>query len=63
MTVKEHSIRVRFDWNLIDQYVPNNRFKRIYPLEPGSGGQAANGDDLEEFYTKLEKEAHMIWKK
>jgi hypothetical protein len=63
MTVKEHNERVRFDYNLIDQYIPNNNFKRIYPCDPGSAGVAANGDDLEEFYVKLEKEASTIWKK
>jgi hypothetical protein len=50
MTVKEHNARVRFDSNLIDQIIPNNKFKRIYPLEPGMGGIASNGDELEEFY-------------
>ena len=63
MTVKEHSERVRFDHNLIDQYIPNNNFKRIYPLDPGCGGLAPNGDELEELYVKLEKSAQTVWKK
>ena len=57
MTVKEHNQRVRFDHNLIDTYLPNNNFKRIYPIDPGEGGFASNGDDLEELYIKLEKNA------
>ena len=63
MTVKEHCERVRFDYNLIDQYIPGNKFKRIYPLDPGKGGLAANGDELEEVYSKLEKAAQTVWKK
>lgn len=63
MTVKEHSERVRFDHNLIDQYIPGNNFKRIYPLDPGCGGLAPNGDELEELYVKLEKAAQTVWKK
>lgn len=38
MTVKEHCERVRFDTYLIDQYIPNNKFKKIYPIDPGCGG-------------------------
>lgn len=57
MSVKEHNERVKFDYNLIDQHIPNNAFKRIYPVDPGKAGTAANGDDLEEFYVKLEKSA------
>jgi hypothetical protein len=57
MSVKEHSERVRFDHNLIDQYIPHNNFKRIYPPDPGCGGLATNGDELEELYVKLEKSA------
>ena len=57
MTVKEHNDRVKFDYNLIDQHIPNNAFKRIYPADPGKAGKAENGDDLEEFYIKLEKSA------
>jgi tubulin polyglutamylase TTLL6/13 len=34
MTAAEHSMRVKFDYNLIDQYVPNCGYKRIYPLDP-----------------------------
>ena len=63
MSVKEHNERVRFDYNLIDMYIPNNGFKRIYPCEPGQAGVASNGDDLEEFYNKLEKCAQTVWKK
>ena len=55
MTAAEHMERVRFDFNLIDKYVPNNKFKRIFPLDPGSGLKADNGDDLDELYPKLEK--------
>ena len=57
MSVKEHNERVRFDYNLMDQYIPNKAFKRIYPCDPGTAGVATNGDDLEEFYAKLEKSA------
>ena len=63
MTVKEHSERVRFDHHLIDSYIPGNKFKRIFPLDPGCGGLAANGDELEETYAKLEKTSNTIWKK
>lgn len=63
MSVKEHNERVRFDYNLIDQYIPGNGFKRIYPCDPGQAGLASNGDDLEEFYNKLEKSAATVWKK
>ena len=63
MSVKEHNERVRFDYNLIDQYIPNNSFKRIYPCDPGTAGVASNGDDLEEFSVKLEKSAQTVWKK
>jgi hypothetical protein len=37
MTVKEHCERIRFDHNLIERYVPNNGFKRIFPIDPGCG--------------------------
>lgn len=57
MTAAEHSQRVKFDFNLIENYVPNCGFKRIYPLDPGSSEMAANGEDLEEVYSKLEKAA------
>ena len=63
MTVKEHSERVRFDHNLIEKYLPKSNFKRIFPIDPGSGGVAANGDHLEDLYAKLEKSAQTIWKK
>ena len=63
MTVKEHSERVRFDHALVDQYIPNNRFRRIFPLEPGSGGLSETGEELEEVYAKLEKMSNTIWKK
>ena len=55
MTAQEHCLRDRFDHTLVEQYVPNNKYKRIFPLDPGRGGCAANGDDLEEVYAKLEK--------
>ena len=63
MTVKEHCERVRFDHNLIERYLPRSNFKRIYPVDPGCGGIAANGDELEELYLKLEKSAQTMWKK
>jgi len=59
MTVKEHCDRVKFDYHLIDQYIPGNKFKRIYPLDPGTGGS----DDLEDVYAKLERTSNTIWKK
>lgn len=63
MTAQEHSVRVRFDHNLVEQYIPNNKYKRIYPLDPGKGGYAENGDELEEVYQKLGKASDNIWKK
>ena len=63
MTVKEHSERVRFDHHLIDSYIPGNKFKRIFPVDPGCAGLASNGDELEEIYAKLEKTSNTIWKK
>lgn len=63
MTVKEHCDRVRFDYNLVDQYIPGNKFKRIFPVDPGCGGISVNGEDLEETYAKLEKTSNTIWKK
>lgn len=63
MTAAEHSQRVKFDYNLIDAYIPNCGFRRIYPLDPGTSNHAANGDDLDEVYTKLEKAAQVVWKK
>lgn len=33
MTVKEFSERLSFDYNLIDEHIPNNKFKRIFPLD------------------------------
>lgn len=58
MTAKEHALRVRFDVKLIDEILPDNKFKRIFPLEPGQYGEG-----LEEFYTKLEKFSNTAWKK
>ena len=55
MTAAEHSVRVKFDYNLIDQFIPNGGFKRIYPLDPNQSNYATNGDDLDEVYSKLEK--------
>ena len=55
MTAAEHQERVRFDHNLVDKYIPNNKFRRIYPLEVNSGLKAENGDELDELYPKLEK--------
>jgi hypothetical protein len=40
MTAQEHSQRVRFDTNLVDQYISRSGFKKIYPLDPGLGGFA-----------------------
>ena len=57
MTAAEHCQRVKFDYNLIDTYIPDCGFKRIYPLDPGSSHVAANGEDLDEVYSKLEKAA------
>lgn len=36
MTVKEYSERLSFDYNLIDEHIPNNKFKRIFPLDPNN---------------------------
>lgn len=63
MTAVEHCGRVKFDYNLIEQYIADNQFKRIFPLDPGTGGFASNGDELEEVYKKLEKSANLLWKK
>ena len=63
MTVKEHSERVRFDHNLVDKHIRGNKFKRIYPIDPGMAGIAANGEDLFEVYAKLEKCSQTVWKK
>ncbi len=63
MTAKEHCDRVRFDHYLVDAYIPDNKYKRIYPLDAGQGGFAANGDELEELYAKIEKTANIVWKK
>ena len=63
MTAREHCERVRFDYSLVDRYVPNNKFKRIYPLDASLAGSAENGDDLGELYSKLEKSSTIIWKK
>ena len=63
MTAQEHSQRVRFDSNLVDVYIPNSGYKRIYPLDPGQGGFAANGDELEDLYAKMEKVSQNVWKK
>ena len=41
MTAQEHCLRVRFDHTLVEQYVPNNKYKRIFPLDPGRGGCAS----------------------
>ena len=32
-------------------------------MDPGCGGIAANGDELEDIYAKLEKTSNTIWKK
>ena len=63
MTAAEHCQRVKFDYNLIDAYIPNCGFRRIYPLDPNTTNTASNGDDLDEIYTKLEKAAQVVWKK
>lgn len=63
MSAQEHMQRVKFDYNLVDAHIPGNKFNRIYPVDPGKGGYAANGDDLEDFYVKLEKISALLWKK
>ena len=63
MTAREHSERVRFDHHLVDKYVPNNKFRRIFPLDPGSGLRADNGDELDDLYVKLAKVSVVLWKK
>ena len=63
MTVREHCARVKFDYTLIDRFVPNNKFKRIFPHDCSSGAVAENGDDLSEFYHRLEKVCCNLWKK
>ncbi len=55
MTAKEHGTRVRFDYSLIDDLIPNNKFKRIFPLDPYDRQVAPNGDVLSEIYEKLDK--------
>lgn len=63
MTVKEHCERIRFDHNLIERYVPNNGFKKIFPIDPGCGEITDAGEDMEDVYVKLEKTSQIIWKK
>ena len=63
MTVKEHCEWIRFDYNLIERYVPNNGFKRIFPIDPGCGEITDAGEDMEDIYVKLEKTSQIIWKK
>jgi hypothetical protein len=53
MTVKEYSERLSFDCDLIDEYIPNNKFKRIYPLESDDIQMTDNNEKLDEFYEKL----------
>lgn len=55
MTAVEHSQRVKFDYNLIDAYLPNNGYRRIYPLDPEKPEYSTSGEELEEVYSKLEK--------
>lgn len=63
MTAREHCERVKFDFSLVDRYVPNNKFKRIYPYDASMAGTAENGDDLGDLYAKLEKSSTIVWKK
>lgn len=63
MTAREHCERVRFDFSLVDRYIPNNKFKRIYPFDGSMAGVAENGDDLGDLYNKLQKSSTIIWKK
>ena len=63
MSAQEHMQRVKFDYTLVDAHIPGNKFNRIYPVDPGRGGYSANGDDLEDFYIKLEKMSTLLWKK
>lgn len=63
MTAREHCERVKFDFALVDRYIPDNKFKRIYPYDASLAGTAENGDDLGDLYAKLEKSSKIIWKK
>ena len=63
MTAREHCERVKFEFALVDRYIPNNKFKRIYPYDRSMAGVAENGDDLGDLYRKLEKSSALIWKK
>lgn len=53
-TALEHSQRVRFDPEQVEQKYPGNRFKLIYPKE-------APGPDPD-LYNKFQKKANDIWK-
>jgi hypothetical protein len=50
LSAKEHSDRVRFSPNLVEEHVNNNRYSLIYPKQ--------GGDDL---YLKFQKRAIDIW--
>lgn len=63
MTAAEHSMRVKFDYNLVDQFMPSTGYKRIFPLDPAVSHTSPTGEDLDEFYTKLEKMSQIVWKK
>lgn len=54
LTAKEHSERVRFDPNLVEKKIKNNKFKLIYPKE-------STGEDTD-LYSKFQKKATEIWK-
>lgn len=63
MTAQEHSQRVKFDYNLIDAYIPCCGYKRIYPLDPDIPMYSSTGEELQEVYNKMEKVAQTVWKK
>lgn len=53
MTVREFSERLSFDYNLIDEHIPNNKFKRIFPLDPNDTQVTNNNEKLSDFYDRL----------
>ena len=55
LSVKEHTDRVRFDPTLVEKRIKDNKFKLIYPRDPGG----ANNLDL---YEKILKKATEMWK-
>ena len=55
LTAKEHADRVRFDPRLVQQRLPGNGFRLIYPKE-------APGDDPN-LYSKIQHKADVMWRK